>query len=65
MFYATNLEGHCSKLTVRIVREKLEKSLELSPGTLDEKKYKAPIKSTVVDYLVGLGSQSMGVDLFF
>ncbi|KAG1881046.1 hypothetical protein F4604DRAFT_459925 [Suillus subluteus] len=44
-------EGKLSKLTVRIVRERLEESLDLSPGTLDAKEYKTSIKKTVVDYL--------------
>ncbi|KAG1737181.1 hypothetical protein EDB19DRAFT_996187 [Suillus lakei] len=44
-------EGKLSKLTVRIVRERLEESLELPPGTLDAKEHKASIKKTVVDYL--------------
>jgi hypothetical protein len=39
------------------VRERLEKSLDLSSGTLDAKEYKASIKKTVVDYLVRQGSQ--------
>lgn len=44
-------EGKLSKLTVRIVRERLQESLDLSPGTLDAKEYKMTIKKTVVDYL--------------
>ncbi|KAG2358539.1 hypothetical protein BDR07DRAFT_1417430 [Suillus spraguei] len=44
-------EEKLSKLTVRIVRERLEESLDLSPGTLDAKEYKTSIKKTVVDYL--------------
>ncbi|KAG2345773.1 hypothetical protein BDR05DRAFT_1057962 [Suillus weaverae] len=44
-------KGKLSKLTVRIVRERLEESFDLSPGTLDAKEYKASIKKTVVDYL--------------
>lgn len=54
--------AHCSKLTVRIVRERLEESLDLSPGTLDAKEYKTSIKKTVVDYLVRQSSQP-GIDL--
>ncbi|OAX40156.1 hypothetical protein K503DRAFT_799046 [Rhizopogon vinicolor AM-OR11-026] len=49
-------------LTVRIVREKLEKRLELSPGTLDAKEYKAPIKQTVVDYLAKDSADVLEVD---
>ncbi|KAG2103119.1 uncharacterized protein F5147DRAFT_284401 [Suillus discolor] len=44
-------EGKLSKLTVRIVRERLEESLNLSAGTLDAKEYKTSIKKTVVEYL--------------
>ncbi|OJA08073.1 hypothetical protein AZE42_02235 [Rhizopogon vesiculosus] len=58
----TDWQGHCSKLTVRIVREKLEKRLELSPGTLDAKEYKAPIKQTVVDYLAKDSAAVLEVD---
>lgn len=50
-FVATHAQCH-SKLTVRIVRERLQESLDLSPGTLDAKEYKMTIKKTVVDYLV-------------
>ncbi|KAG0709456.1 hypothetical protein DFH29DRAFT_888634 [Suillus ampliporus] len=55
-------EGQLSKLTVRIVRERLENSLQLSPGTLDTKEYKAPIKKTVVDYLDNVSTSPNGVD---
>ncbi|KAG1734084.1 uncharacterized protein EDB91DRAFT_620819 [Suillus paluster] len=55
-------EGNLSKLTVRVIRERLEQSLQLSPGTLDVKEYKAPIKKTVVDYLDNVPTPPNGAD---
>jgi hypothetical protein len=55
-------EGKLSKLTVRIVRERLEKSLDLSSGTLDAKEYKASIKKTVVDYLDNVSTPQSEAD---
>ena len=41
-----------SKLTPRVVRQKVEQELELDPGTLDEKEYKEKLKPIIQDAVV-------------
>ncbi|KLO05307.1 hypothetical protein SCHPADRAFT_933695 [Schizopora paradoxa] len=58
-------DGTLSKLTPRVVRQKVEQELELDPGTLDEKEYKGKLKSIIqdaVDATNGSGDESEGRD---